>query len=556
MNFSHQKFFKSAICCLFAFSVLAANTTDAQQDTNKKIRDMLNDILADADENELIPVSIVMQQQADRQELEAARLIQPKTVRRQTVIDLLKTTASGSQAGVLEFLQQRKQENKVGQINSLWIHNVVVTEVTRSVAFELAAREDIAYLNDEAKMSGKDLLPVLPGKIVEDQATTAGGSNIECGVELMGAPDVWSEFGITGEGIVVAVVDTGCCITQPDLANNIWVNPGETPGNGIDDDNNGQIDDINGWNFRDNTPDVVDTNGHGTHVAGTVGGDGTQGTQTGMAPDVTIMPIKYWNSFSGEAVAWACMQYAVDNGADVMNGSFGWIAQVFPDYATWRAVSENAMNAGVVVVFAAGNEGDVFPVTENIRVPGSVPDMITVGATDCNDNYVGFSSVGPVTWEDVSPYNDWPHPPGKPKPTIVAPGSDTISLQVCTGYRFLSGTSMASPHVAGAAALILQANPNLDHFQVKQLLKDTAFSVSGGINQVGSGRVDAYAAVVEAMSMIVLGDMNGDGTVDLLDVAPFVAAISSGEYIEQADINQDGSVDLLDVSAFIDLLAG
>src|SRR5690606_1662851 len=116
-----------------------------------------------------------------------------------------------------------------------------------------------------------------------------GAGEIECGVELMRAPDVWSDFGLTGEGVVVGVIDTGICLTHPDLVNQIWQNPNEIPGNGIDDDNNGYVDDTVGWNFEHDTNDVTDTNSHGTHVSGTVAGDGTNGVQTGMAPDAQIM---------------------------------------------------------------------------------------------------------------------------------------------------------------------------------------------------------------------------------------------------------------------------
>ena len=548
--------FNAFVAVTFVSVALYSSGVQAQQiRTHEKFKDKLNDIMAEAGENELIPVSIVMQEQADRAELSQARNIQSKKVRRETVINLLKSVASQSQVGLLEFLAERQQDNRVGErVSPLWIHNVVVAKVTRSVALEIANRDDVAYLNDEATMSGEDLLPFMPGMKQHNHNVVPGGPNIECGVELMGAPDVWNEFNLTGEGVVVAVIDTGCCIDHPDIENNLWSNPNEIAGNGIDDDSNGQVDDIHGWNFRDNTHNLIDTNGHGTHTSGTVGGDGTQGTQTGMAPDVDVMVLKYWNSFSGEMVAWECMQYAVDNNADVISGSFGWVASVDPDYSTWRSVSENAMNAGVVVVFAAGNEADFFPVTENVRVPGSVPDMITVGASDCSDVFASFSSVGPVTWEDVSPYNDWPYPPGKPKPTIVAPGSDTESLQVCNFYRTLSGTSMSTPHVAGAVALMLQANPSLDHFEVKQILKDTAVGIAGQLNQVGSGRVDAYEAVVAAMGKVILGDVNGDGEVNLLDVAPFIETIENGKYIAEADINEDGTVDLLDVAPFIDLL--
>jgi len=157
------------------------------------------------------------------------------------------------------------------------------------------------------------------------------------------------------------------------------------------------------------------------------------------------------------------------------------------------------MAAGVVTIYAAGNEGCGTTV-DNVRTPGDVPDMITVGATDCSDNKASFSSCGPVEWEFVPPYNDWPYPPGKIKPTIAAPGLNTTSHNLCSGYTQYSGTSMATPHVAGAVALMLEADPDLDHFGVKQILMDTAVDLgsNGMDNQFGAGRVDAYTAVLTA----------------------------------------------------------
>jgi subtilisin family serine protease len=218
-----------------------------------------------------------------------------------------------------------------------------------------------------------------------------------------------------------------------------------------------------------------------------------------MAPDAQIMTCKFWNSFSGEQTVWDGMQYGVDNGADLLTASLGWPHSVNPDRVTWRNVCENSIAAGVVVIYAAGNEGCFSP-PDNVRTPGDVPDVLTIGATDCNDNIASFSSCGPITWEGINPFDDCPYPPGCIKPDVSAPGVNTTSHSFCNGYSQLSGTSMATPHVAGAVALMLQANPNLDHFDVKNILESTAIDLgqSGKDNTYGSGRVDAYQAVLAA----------------------------------------------------------
>jgi subtilisin family serine protease len=468
---------------------------------SEKFHDRLADIIKNAGPNDLIPVTIVMREQASRDQIQQLAAIRNKELRRQAVIGLLQATAANSQDQVLDLLAERRAEGKVGlEITPLWIHNVIGAQITPGVAFEIAARDDVDYLNDDATIGRS----VFPTQISRHQIAPGPEGNVECGVALMGAPQVWSDFGITGQNVVVCVVDTGCCLTHPDIQGQVWVNTDEIPGNNIDDDQNGHIDDINGWNFRNNTSNIADDEGHGTHVSGTTVGDGDNGIQTGMAPDAKLMTCKFWNNFAGEQVAWNCIQYGVNNGAHVMNGSYGWPHSFAPDRPTWRMVVENAIAAGVVMVFAAGNEGGSNP-PDNVRTPGDVPNVITAGATSCSDVIAGFSSRGPVTWQNIPPYLDWPYPPGKIKPTVSAPGVATVSTSSnCSGYLTLDGTSMASPHIAGAVALILAANPNLDHLEVKQILKDTALDLgaNGPDNNYGAGRVDVYDAVVMALSML------------------------------------------------------
>jgi len=474
---------------------------DLDQSYNLTLQPDLVEIMSNTSELDLIPITIVMRDQVKRIDIQNASLIPDKQLRRETVTALLKEKAAHTQGDLLDHLFNAEADGQAEFIRPLWIHNVIGVKTTTEIINTIAVRDDIAWINYDQPIAYEDVFPVEP----PDPGQTNDGGNtlaeIECGVDLMGAPRVWDELGITGEGVVVGVIDTGCCLTHPDIQNQIWVNPGEIAGNGQDDDNNGFIDDIYGWNFESNNNNVNDTYGHGSHVSGTVAGDGTQGTNAGMAPDALIMTCKFWNSFSGEQSVWDGMQYGVDNGADILTGSLGWPPFMNPDRYTWRTISENSMAAGVVVMFAAHNYYCFNP-PDDVTTPGDVPDMITVGATDCNDVKAAFSSCGPSTWEDEWPWFDWPYPPGKTKPTISAPGVDTKSHNLCSGYTRMSGTSMATPHVAGAVALMLEANPSLDHFDVKEILSMTAVDLGtpGMDNQTGWGRVDAYEAVLEAMS--------------------------------------------------------
>lgn len=299
------------------------------------------------------------------------------------------------------------------------------------------------------------------------------------------APEVWNQ-GITGKGVIVAVLDTGVDVKHPDLASNIWVNLGEIPDNGVDDDNNGFIDDVNGYNFSDNTSDpspVSDEEGsyHGTHVAGTIAGkkngavadvNGDLYDITGVAYDAQIMAVRvlYGKNGAGkfpDPVA-AGIDYAVANGAKVINmslGAPGSDADQPPDYPAVRAALERARQAGVhVVAIASGNNRDGFPEGQVTRPaqPSRLSQnnlAISVGALDSkNLQFANFSNPA-----GVDPLN-----------FVSAPGVDVLSTTSGNTYKREEGTSMAAPHVAGVMALILQANPNLSPAQLDQILIQTA----------------------------------------------------------------------------------
>ena len=497
----------------------------------------------------LAPVTIILCPQADPFDFEVLRAMS-MPARREAVIDSLKSAARESQCGVLDELARAARAGFAADIRPLWITNLVVARVSPDLARRLAARDDVAGLSYDHP-AGAEFLPAPPMPRAEPGWPAPRG--VTCGLSATNAPSAWAA-GYTGRGIVVSVIDTGTCLDHPDIANQIWTNTGEIPNNNIDDDNNGFVDDVHGWNFEADTNDLTDLEGHGSHIAGTIAGDGTQGTQCGMATDAEIQTLKFWNNVGGESSVWLAMQYALENGADVISGSIGWRHAWNPQRAVWRAVCENTFAAGVVVCFSAGSDGSAHGV-DSVLTPGDVPEMITVGVTDCEMNITSFSSRGPVTWQDVDPYNDWPYPPGKRKPTVVGPGVNTISHDLCDGYTVYSGTSMAVPHVAGAAALVLQANPDLDHYQVKQILKDTAVDrgESGPDNTYGHGFIDAWAAVQAALDLACVADFNGDGAVNTLDVLAFLNAWNAGDI--SADVNGDGDINTLDVLAFLNLWA-
>ena len=292
------------------------------------------------------------------------------------------------------------------------------------------------------------------------------------------APGAWGLS--TGSGsIVVAVIDTGVLYTHSDLSANIWNNTNETPGNGIDDDHNGYIDDIKGWNFITNTSDPIDDNGHGTHVAGTIGAVGNNAIGVaGVNWQVRIMPLKAFDPAGAGATSDAikAMEYANANGASVISNSWGG-----PDYS--QALKDAIDASPAVVVCAAGNNAP-YNIDINASYPASYTsaNIISVAATDQNDQLASFSHYGPISVD------------------LAAPGTYIWSTTNRDGtYAQMSGTSMATPHVSGVAALVKSANPSLNPLQIKNIIISTVDQKTSLSGKVASGgRLNAYKAVLSS----------------------------------------------------------
>ena len=298
------------------------------------------------------------------------------------------------------------------------------------------------------------------------------------GNDLVKAPEAWAK-GSTGKGIVVAVIDSGVDIEHEDLKDNIWQNPREIPGNGIDDDGNGKVDDINGWNFgirtnakgdNDVRPGTTDPGqAHGTHVAGTIAAANNNLGISGVAYNAKIMPIRLGDIktdpttrqalFSNSGSLSDAIRYATDMGANVINMSLGG-AQGYP--ALQEAIAY-AASKNVVVVSAAGNSKGTSPEFPAVYAKQS---GIAVGAVDIDRRVADFSNL-------AGDDNNMAY--------VVAPGVKVYSTLPNNNYNFDNGTSMAAPHVAGVAALMLSANPNLNPQQVRQILTDSATALSNNV---------------------------------------------------------------------------
>ncbi|MEG3586491.1 MAG: S8 family serine peptidase [Actinomycetota bacterium] len=299
------------------------------------------------------------------------------------------------------------------------------------------------------------------------------------------ASTAW-QISSSADEVVVAVIDSGVDVSHPDLSDVIWINQNEIPENGIDDDGNGYIDDMNGWDFttNDNLPD--DGNGHGTHVAGTIAAIRNNSIGVaGVSSNVKIMALRFLddsgNGYTNNAIA--ALNYAVANGAPISNNSWGG-----GGYSTglYNAI-EAANQAGHTFVAAAGNSGQNIDSSPSYPAAYSNTNIISVAAIRSSGDLASFSNYGSNNVD------------------IAAPGVSilsTVSYQYCGQvngadcYASFNGTSMASPHVAGVAALILGMRPNSSPQEISDILRDSvrATTVLNGAVAFG-GELDAAQAV-------------------------------------------------------------
>jgi len=307
------------------------------------------------------------------------------------------------------------------------------------------------------------------------------------------APEAWDTQ--TGSNVIIAVVDTGVDYNHADLSSNIWNNTAEIANNGLDDDGNGFVDDVRGWDFANNDNDPMDDNDHGTHLSGTIAASGNNGIGiTGISWSARIMPIKFLGSTGSGSTASAisAIDYAVANGAHIINASWGG----GPFSAAMFSAISVANDAGVIFIAAAGNSANDNDSNPDYPSSYNLPNIISVAATDDADTLASFSNFG-VTSVDLG-----------------APGVAIISTIRNNGYASLTGTSMAAPHVAGVAALIVASNPGIGVTPLRRALLRTD-AVSDLLGRTVAGRLNAFRALTDNVPPPGNGDDNPAPVVNL-----------------------------------------
>lgn len=424
-------------------------------------------------------------------------------VRRRALVDALRDRAAGDQEGVVNWLATHGIEHR-----AYWIANLVWARLTTQDLAELSRRSDIA------RIAANPLIPLALPEQPEDTQVPDAVAGIELGVSNIQAPAVWAA-GFTGQGVVIGGEDTGIQWDHPALKNQYrgW--------NGTSADH--------AYNWHDaihagsagnscgfDLPAPCDDIDHGTHTAGTFAGDDGGSNQIGVAPGARWIGCRNMDAGVGTPARYIeCIQWMLaptdandenpnpDLGADVVSNS--WTCPPSEGCTTGQEIGEavdNAVAGGIFFAAAAANDG---PGCGTIVDPPAIYDSsFVVGATNASsDQMAGFSSRGPVSGTMLI------------RPDVVAPGVNVRSSVPNNSYANFNGTSMATPHVAGAAALLMSVNPALKGHpgEVAQLLRETAVhsvtdpsnSGCGGLTmadwpnyQAGYGRIDVYAAAEAA----------------------------------------------------------
>lgn len=387
-----------------------------------------------------------------------------------------KAEIKGTSSGINEF------DSIIAEYNVKNISPILEKDNFYIYHIECATKLDFNKLSDYSK-SLREVVYIQPNYLNEFHSIIPNDPDYyrQGGLSVINAEQAW-EIETGNEQIVIALIDSGIDYTHADLMNNIWINSGENPDNGIDDDGNGFIDDWRGWNFtetslpdavgrcreRDNDP--MDDFGHGTHCAGIIAAETNNNIGiAGTSWHCKIMPLRAGFKIAGGGYledddVSAAIVYAAENGAHIISISWGDL-QLSPII---RDVCEYATRMGVVIVASAGNEAEA-----RLMYPAAFDNVISVAAIDKNLELCSFSSYG----EGLD---------------LCAPGLEIYSTTIGGEYREDSGTSFSSPFVAGAIGLLLSYNPSLSRDKVTQLLYQCCQDLgsSGYDNQFGYGLLD------------------------------------------------------------------
>lgn len=503
--------------------------------------DKLDQGLSHADQ--FMPVFVRMEDQLFSQggDYEQFCADQPATTKRLElrvqVTRTLREKADRSYAEVQVELDRLIADGQVRGLQRYWIVNGFACEATAEGCHVLAAMDPVGFVYCQRYMAqhvtqgsgtfepDPELTTLYRGLIADreadmDEPFDPDGLEVPWNLKRVGADRAWTEQGVTGRGVVVAVLDDGL-MAIPALTAALWTNPNETL-NGQDDDGNGYIDDLFGYNFANQNPYCVSPVGHrhGTMCAGIIVGrpDGEEEKiVTGVAPRARVMPLVGSGQLRG-------YEYALENGADILSMSYTLEPRTMGQYrGVFRTAHEHLAAAGIVSVGGAGNYATSRPTGFQIGSPKDIPCVIAAAGVLENGQAPASSSRGPVSWQGIRYYdNGDANDPSLGKPDVtgcnggypvwtraevwVGPRRNRLRQIVhedSAGYILAigpSGNSFSGPHAAGVAALMLEANPQLPVWELKRLMEATCTDLGepGRDTTYGAGMLQADKAAEAA----------------------------------------------------------
>jgi hypothetical protein len=516
----------------------------AQDDPLEKLHWYLKERIQQADPDQKLPVYFVMKERLGYEHWFPRVNTMDIETRRRVVMEELIEHADRTQRRLLRFLRDQEEIGRAEGIFSNWLGNFVQVKAVPAVIFGGAVHEEVAEI-------WFDFVP--PLSAVEDRAPAAPAPNASPSTLLAAgngpvatsADKVWA-LGIKGNGVIVMNSDSGIDASHNDLKSRLWINPGEIPNNNQDDDKNGYVDDVNGWNFGSSNNSLNDRGGHGTNTAGCLVADGTcNGTIYGMAPEAHVMT----GRISRESDQWNAIQYAIQMGAHTQTSSHSY--KVYynppPNYKMHRDIGETSLAAGLIRTNSTSNDGSSCNGSStaakpfNISAPGNLPPpyldpnqtlrgrkggVIGVAAYSLsNPNaLMSYSPCGPFAWYlpdllarrstyptsnwDAQNDNDYPWQNGTKqgliKPDIASPTGTTTTYRGPCNFATFSGTSNATPCAMGCIILWKSANPSLTPEDVGMIVHqsaDDAGTVKGKENNWGAGRINALSGVKLALAV-------------------------------------------------------
>jgi RHS repeat-associated protein len=413
---------------------------------------------------------------------------------------IVKYKSSGKQKNVADRIKGKRKLSKFNIKRSFKMNRVDLVEIDKSddidkTVAELKKDPDVEYAQPNYKL---DITSIpTDARFQEQWGLSNSGQEVEgytgrSGVDIK-ATTAWDLIQ-SPSAVVIGVLDTGIDIAHEDLTGNIYVNTGETPNNHIDDDNNGYVDDTNGWDFvnNDNTLyDASDIDIHGTQVAGVIAAKANSLGISGVAPNVKLMPLKFINGNWGYTCdAIDAIEYAMSKGVKIINCSFGGTDDNF-------ALKDTMVNSGILFICSGGNRGSDVSVLPIYPACFDIPNVLSVASID---------SMGVI-----SPYSSFGN-----KIHVAAPGINILSTTPGNTYGYFSGTSASAPFVTGIAALLQSYLPALSINEIAARIKNNTVPCTNLVGKVTSGgRVNAFAALSNVRPGVdnYTGPGNDKGTV-------------------------------------------